>query len=266
MSVSDIPARRGSIRAGLTVVEAVVALVLVALVAGGVYHSMAVVSTAGMVTAQRVAAFGLCVDRLEEMRGADYAAVTASNYQPAVVRVTHFDGASGLPLSGVRSNCVVNLLEPARKQVRVTVTWNYRGKTYEESLTGVIFRRDAHAPPGSGAIVGGQVGIDPGNDVDNQFVLTLPDGNTVTRERLTQDYTGYSGPATCVFGKLKGNGNQNGLLVNGQAVFLGDAGTYRISSFTMTVRLFNDRIGPKGKAMGKWWIAITAVGAEVVTK
>jgi hypothetical protein len=250
---------------GVTVVEAVVALALVSLVAGSVYSSMVVGSTVCMATAQRIAAFGLCVDQFEQMRGADYATVTVSNYPSTVVRITHLGGTARLPLTGTRSNVVVSLLEPARKQITVTVGWEYRGRSYEESLSGMVFRRDAHSPIGTGAVVGGLININPNNSADHQFVLTLQDGNMVTRDQLTQDYPGYTGPATCVFGKPKGNGNQNNLLVNGQVMSLLNANTYQISSSSMTVRLYNDKINAKGKAMGKWWISITAVGADVVS-
>jgi hypothetical protein len=254
-----------ALRAGLTVVEAVIALVLVALVTAAVYRSMAVGSSVGTVTGQRIAAFGLCADQFERMRGGDYRAVTVSNHPPEAVRITHLRGGEGSPILGVRSNTIINLLEPARKQVTVTVTWDYRGRAYEESLTGAIFQGETHASTSGGKVVGGRIGIDPNGSADRRFVLTLPNGNTVTDAQLRRDYAGYAGPATCVFGKPNGEGSQECLLVNGRATPLRNADAYQISSPLMSVRLYNDRIGEDGKAIGKWWISITAVGAEVVT-
>lgn len=122
--------------------------------------------------------------------------------------------------------------------------------------------------------VGGKININPNNSSDNEFTLTLPNGTIVTRDDLKNDApksgTGfasgkleYTGPATIVSVKPKGNGNQNGLTVNGAAYAVANSSRYVISSNTMNVHLYNDNRNSQGKATGKWWIDITATQATI---
>jgi hypothetical protein len=114
-------------------------------------------------------------------------------------------------------------------------------------------------PPSS---ITGSANINPNNSTQNEF--TCQNGTTYTFTRddlaannitLSDDGTFYSGPATWVHLKPKGNGNQNGLIINGSAYPLQNSNTYDFNG-TMTVRVWNDKIS-KGKAMGHWWISIT---------
>lgn len=114
-----------------------------------------------------------------------------------------------------------------------------------------------------GSIAGG-ININPNNSSDNEFTLTLPDESTITRDNLHEDYPGYVGPATCIHVKPKGNGNQNGLIVNGQPYLMLNANTYDITSDSMTVNLYNDLVNSCGKAMGRWWIGVTAGDAVII--
>ncbi len=128
--------------------------------------------------------------------------------------------------------------------------------------------------PPVGKAVGGKININPNNSPQASFTLTLPDGTTITRDDLNNDTPKlgpgfssgkleYTGPAVVVNVKPKGNGNQNGLTVDGVAYPLDNGKRYVISSQSMTVHLYNDHRDAKGKAMGKWWIEITAAGATV---
>ncbi len=68
-----------------------------------------------------------------------------------------------------------------------------------------------------------------------------------------------------VFVRPKGNGNQNGMTVNGQPYGLSNGETYMITATQMDVVLYNDHIHHNnGKAMGKWWITINAADATIV--
>ena len=73
----------------------------------------------------------------------------------------------------------------------------------------------------------------------------------------------YTGPAVSVRVKPKGNGNQNGLTVYGEPYSLENKNRYLITSDDMTVHLYNSKRNKKGKAMGKWWIEISASDAEI---
>jgi hypothetical protein len=87
----------------------------------------------------------------------------------------------------------------------------------------------------SGSIVSGEININPNNSANDEFILTLPDGSTITRDDLTEDFAGYTGPATSIHVKPKGNGYQNSLMVDGEPCALVNADTYDIVSDQMTV-------------------------------
>jgi|GEM_PF-5709672 len=112
--------------------------------------------------------------------------------------------------------------------------------------------------------ISGKININPGNSDKNEFVMILPDGTTITRDNLAGNYAGYTGRAASVHVKPHGNGNQNRLLVDGKPYPLENANVYDISAVDMTVKLYNDKM-KDGKAMGKWWIQITALNADIVS-
>lgn len=113
------------------------------------------------------------------------------------------------------------------------------------------------------ASISGLININPNNSPDNEFILNTADGSTYTRDHLHQNSnvdgsgTFYQGAAHYVRVKPKGNGNQSGLIVNGEAFSLNNNTAYKIVG-PMAVRVYNDQINGNGKAMGKWWIEITA--------
>ena len=108
----------------------------------------------------------------------------------------------------------------------------------------------------------GLININPNNSPQNEFQLVNDaDGTNITRDDLHQDSPVdgdgdyYEGGATMIRVKPKGNGNQNGLMVNGEAFPLKNSNTY-VFNGDMTARIYNDHIHSNGKAMGKWWIEI----------
>ncbi len=112
-------------------------------------------------------------------------------------------------------------------------------------------------------MVTGSININPNNKPNYLFKLKLPDGTIIDRNDLHQGYGGYTGAATSIRVRPKGNGNQNSLTVDGAPFTLHNSTTYLIESDNMTVNLFNDNINPQGKAVGKWYISITASGATI---
>ena len=76
----------------------------------------------------------------------------------------------------------------------------------------------------------------------------------------------YVGPCKEIRVKPKGNGNQNGLMIDGQAYPLQNSNTY-VFTGDMTARIHNDHINGNGMAMGLWWVDITGtiVQNDVVT-
>ncbi len=130
--------------------------------------------------------------------------------------------------------------------------------TYYVTITG-----KATVGVGSGTSINGLININPNNSPQNQFLLTKPGGGTITRADLHQNFGGYVGAAVSIHIKPKGNGNQNGLTVDGQPYPLQNSTTYDITSSTMNVTVFNDKINKKGKAVGHWFISIGATDANI---
>jgi len=122
-------------------------------------------------------------------------------------------------------------------------------------------------PQPSGVTVAGAININPNNRDNFEFELEKPDGSTITRDDLhgSRATLTYEGPAVSVRVRPKGNGNQNGLTVDGQGVRLRNGTTYTITSENMTVNLYNTKPGRMkyGNAMGKWWIEVSAYNATI---
>lgn len=112
--------------------------------------------------------------------------------------------------------------------------------------------------------IGGGLNINPANRTDGEFLLVKPDGTSISRRDLTKRFPGYNGPAVRLMLRPKGNGNQNGLTVNGRPFVVENALRYDIQSTNMTVRLFFDRTGLISGAKGSWWIEIEAKDAVIV--
>jgi Tfp pilus assembly protein PilX len=143
-----------------------------------------------------------------------------------------------------------------------TIPYSFDGKigggTYHVTITG-----KATTGEGSGTSVNGLININPNNSPSFEFTLTLPNGTVINRDTLHQHYAGYTGPATSIHVKPKGNGNQNSLTIDGQTYPLNNSTAYSISSSSMNVVLFNDHINRQGKAVGRWFISIGATDASI---
>jgi hypothetical protein len=101
----------------------------------------------------------------------------------------------------------------------------------------------------------GMLNINPANNDQFEFTLEKPDGSVITRDDLlaSQGSLEYTGPATRLHFKPKGNGNQNTVYLNGQVYPVHNGRVYTIVASDMRVHLFNDGNG-NGAAMGRWWI------------
>jgi len=113
------------------------------------------------------------------------------------------------------------------------------------------------------ATISGLLNLNPNNSAQNEFTMVTGAGATITRDTLhaagtlPADGTYYQGAATFVHVKPKGNGNQNGLIIDGVAFALQNSNTYDFNG-DMVVRLYNDKLKGNGTAMGKWWLQIVS--------
>lgn len=92
-------------------------------------------------SAQQFAAFGLCKDLYEQMRSVDYTNVTVATFPSQTLQLTHLGGDARKALNCQRTSSITERTNPERKVVTTVVRWSYRGKTLQESLTGVIYRK-----------------------------------------------------------------------------------------------------------------------------
>ena len=118
----------------------------------------------------------------------------------------------------------------------------------------------------AGAVVAGTININPNNGADSEFVASIANGRSITRDDLSRQFQGYEGPASSVSVRPKGNGNQNTLNVNGLPYVIVNGKGYDIVSDKMQIRIYNDKVNNKGKSMGSWRVEINADNATVLCR
>ena len=125
----------------MTLVETIFAVAVLALSITGLLSGLMIGVRLNYASAQQTAAFGLCVDLYEQMRGDDYDDVTVSNYPVQTLRMTHLGGSQRIPIHCTRLCRITNRSNPARKEVKIDVNWTYLGKPLSESLSGMLFKK-----------------------------------------------------------------------------------------------------------------------------
>ena len=121
---------------------------------------------------------------------------------------------------------------------------------------------------GAGLAVSGRVNLNPLNSAF-RFTLKKLDGTYITREDMlaSRRQLEYFGPVCWVIFRPKGNGNQNALIVNGDAYPVDNARLYVLIGTDISVRLYNDQklSVKRGNGMGRWWLdSISATDARVI--
>lgn len=133
--------QRSNSRSGYLLAEVVVATALMGLVAGAALLALMRGTGLSYSTAQHYAAYSLCRETIEQMRGANYGMVSTTNFPSTNMFLTHLGGTARYPLWCTRycTNGISELVNPTRKRVTVAVTWNYRGADQIEMMTGYIY-------------------------------------------------------------------------------------------------------------------------------
>jgi len=128
---------------GLMLAELVVVSFLLSTVVTGVIHGVVSGTRMNYVSGQHMAALGLCLERLEQMRETPYAEITPANFpdEPSLP-LTHLGGSGAIPLGCARRARMRAHTDPDYKRVTVTVTWAYLGREESEQLAGAVFRKD----------------------------------------------------------------------------------------------------------------------------
>jgi type II secretory pathway pseudopilin PulG len=234
-----------------------VAVFVVSILLAGVFSGATRAVQANYAAAQRTAAFGLCKERLEQMRGTDFDRVSEVNFPTGIVQITHLGGSQRIPLTGFISNSIVSQVSPPRKEVTVTVWWECRGRTLQESYSGSVVDREAIA--GVLGSVNGWVNLHPNRTWPRRFELWKSDGTTIDMGDL-QDaaFTGYNGIATKVRYWAGGGDTQTTLQHNFQPYPMANAKRWKTEGNALQVNLYKN-------AGNKWCIDITGIDSTIST-
>ena len=161
---------------GLTIIEVLVCMVILAIVIAGLYNGTEVCARGSTANAMHVAAYGLLQDKFEQMRGGDFSAISVANYPTQTLTITTMGGMNGASrISGTFSCTVSNLTAPSRKLVQLQVNWNYRNQALSEKLVGAIVDPNVTA-----SLMGSLTGyllLNPSGSAPLQFTLTPFDGS-----------------------------------------------------------------------------------------
>jgi type II secretory pathway pseudopilin PulG len=142
--------------------------------------------------------------------------------------------------------------------------------TFNPTNTGEIL----HVLTGE-TVISGILNLDPRNNTNFDFTMRASDGSVITRSMLlgSNGQISYEGSVESISTWPKGNGNQNGLLVNGQPFQLVNGRLYTIArtpTGRMRVHIGNINYDPylqdkvaTSEAMGAWWIDVLAIGGSI---
>ncbi|MBM4042294.1 MAG: hypothetical protein FJ290_27690 [Planctomycetes bacterium] len=127
-------------------------------------------------------------------------------------------------------------------------------------------------------VISGIVNVDPRNNPDSVLTLCLPSGQVITRNDLhaSRGELAFSGAVNWVRFGPKGQGNQNGIDVNGQFYPLYNSNNYTISALSngrMRIRVWNeqpvtDDTKKKVKSsvdMGEWYFDVLTIGGRIAS-
>ena len=112
--------------------------------------------------------------------------------------------------------------------------------------------------------VTGWINLNPSGGSGYTFVLTKPDGSTITQAALIPTYTGYTGSAASVQIQPNCSGIQNNLTVNDVNYQMQNQYGMNIFADAMSVCIYNSQINTNGLAVGSWNIAIATSCASII--
>ena len=131
-------------KSGFTLVEVVVATLLVTLLGAGVIQSTLLARKITYSNAQRVAAFGLAKAKTEELKGVGYEKLTATygtTHSETDLELVNLGGVNQELVKTTRTTTLEDLTSPRRKRVTVSITWDFQGKELEESAEIFLYPR-----------------------------------------------------------------------------------------------------------------------------
>lgn len=134
-----------SANSGFTLVEVVIASVIACILALCAYRALAILGQSSRVMADRVAAQGQCLSKLERIRATAYEDITLGSAVCEAEEdvVLNYLPGSGNVLAKVWTESITegrlgDTLSPEFKTVKVRCDWTFRGRTRTETITGFI--------------------------------------------------------------------------------------------------------------------------------
>ncbi len=195
-------------------------------------------------------------------------------YTDGVFRVTQKTRTNGMDFQGIAHVWRENVVDPegddnpTSVRLHVEISWpaevayTDRKKTrYNLLVTNprpVYAEVSAPAEGPEESQIIGQINLNPSNGPNFEFNLMTEDGSEITRDTLHAAGSSYTwtGLATYIRFKPKGNGNQNSLIVDGETYSLENKNVYEITGDALSVHIYNSNNG-NGNAMGKWYAQIS---------
>jgi len=125
---------------GMTLVEVMVSILIISAMATAIVLSVRVARQLTYATAQRVAAFGMGKAMVETIRAMDYNAIAPTNFvTEANLRFTHLSGRERTALTCTRTVSITPLANPERKEIGVSIRWQYRDQALQEQVSAIIY-------------------------------------------------------------------------------------------------------------------------------
>jgi hypothetical protein len=117
-----------------------VALLIGAMMSVTVIRGIVITETLNQANEQAVVAFGMCKAKMEDAMGRHFEDVVASNFpRERDIPLTHLGGTVHIPIECTRWTSIAEQSDPTRKIIRTHVQWEYRGKRFRSSVTGVKY-------------------------------------------------------------------------------------------------------------------------------
>lgn len=133
-------------RRPMTLLEVAIACMILGLLSIAVLNGILTASASAHISAQYAAAFGLCDEKMEEIRAISYEDVVGDNFPPEEDLVlTHTEASPQVDIFCERevtiedSDDLAELANPVGKRITVRVTWEFGGREHVQSLQTMIF-------------------------------------------------------------------------------------------------------------------------------
>ncbi len=164
--------------------EVAVAGALVAILSACVFRGILVVKQNSQTTAQRIAAQGVCMHRYEEMKSVAFEMIDETTFPATNVLLASLskDPSKGRIMADLSNTITTAEDAPLRKNVDITCTWTFRGRTRTESIHGIIV--DGYSTYAEVGALSGTIALNPNLERPVLFYARGVDGSVYTQSNL----------------------------------------------------------------------------------